>query len=167
MAFILVAFGGSYEDTWRSNVVVSRDLHKIELLKEEKELKQKAIDEIRGKLEAFEAKWNAENPFDNSTQEKTVDIPKWPAGIDQRLITKEMRVERETIKKFNAEVNARNAARHIAYHEKKIQAEKQFLVSINAFDVINPEELGNTYSIAYDLYSMTDHQYEIEEVEEI
>ena len=115
MAFILVAFGGSYEYAWRSNVVVSRDLHKIELLKGEKELRQQQIDEIREKLEAFEKQWHAENPFDDSLQEKVMDIQKWPSGIDQRLITKEMRAERESIRKFNAEVNARNGARRLAY----------------------------------------------------
>ena len=76
MAFILVAFGGSYEYAWRSNVVVSRDLHKIELLKGEKELRQQQIDEIREKLEAFEKQWHAENPFDDSLQENVMDIQK-------------------------------------------------------------------------------------------
>lgn len=167
MAFILIAFGGSYEDAWRTNVVVSRDLQKIEMLQAELELKNETINNIRIQLEAFASKWDLENPFDYSIQEKTKDFPNWVGAIDRRFITEEMKEERKAVINFNAEVNTRNSARLVEYRNKKIQAEKEFLKSINAFDVISETEIGYRYSISYDLFNMTNHNYEIEEVREI
>lgn len=168
MAFILVAFGVSYEDAWRKNVAVSRELEKIVALKEAKESRIKVIDEIRTKLEEFTKEWEASNPFDQASIEKLVEIPKWPSGIDQRLITKEMRAERQSIKDFNEEVNRRNSERHTAYRDRRLAAEIEFLRPLGLFELVKEENISEGYySIAYRLYCITDRQYEIEEVEEI
>lgn len=167
MAYILIAFGGSYEDAWRSNIVVSRDLHKIELLKGEKELHRDTILEIKRTVEEYSEWWRKANPFDDSSMEKTVNLPKWPSGIDQRLITKEMRIERDTIKKFNDGVNQRNAARNMEYRTRNYNAEKDFARTLGLFELVSEESTQTYLSIPYSLISYSDLNYEIGEVKEI
>lgn len=166
MAFILVASGGSYEDAWQSNIAVSKDQLAIEQLKLKKENEREFIESVSEKLGEFIKQWEAENPFDANSLEKTVDVPKWPSGIDQRLITKEMRIERDTIRNFNTQVCFRNSERTVAHNKLRMAAEYAFCESQLLFDVINKEEFHESF-ISYRLHQHIDMRYEIEEVEEI
>jgi hypothetical protein len=167
MAYVLIAVGGSYEGAWRSNVAASRDLHKIELLKAEKEFQRDAILEIKAKVEEFSMQWRLDNPFDTSSIEKVLNVPKWPAGMSQKMITKEMSDHRECIRKFNQEAQQRNAARQLEYREKNYNAEKEFARALGLFDLVKEDSTRAFYCVALSLSDYSGTYYEIEEIEEI
>ena len=168
MIFILVAFGGSYEDAWRANVAASTDKSKIEELKILKEERREKIKVCKDQITKFCNQWDEANPFDQTSLEKTVDVPKWPSGINQKLITKEMRIERDTIRKFNDGVLQRNAAKQAEHRNRRVTAEKEYAREIGLFDIIPEEKLtGSYYSLSYELYSRCETNYEIDEVKEI
>ena len=168
MIYILVAFGGSYEDAWRANVAASTDKTKVEELMANKEDRREKLKVCKQQLEEFCNQWDEANPFDQSTVEKLVDVPKWPSGIAQNLITKEMRIERDTIRKFNEGVNQRNAARYAEHRALRAVAEKEYARSIGLFELIPEEKFSFTfYSLGYELFNRCDTNYEIDEVKEI
>lgn len=167
MAFILVASGGSYDDAWHRNVVMSKNLAAIEEVKTKKENERDFIAACNEQLSEFIKEWEKENPFDNSVLEKVVDIPKWPAGIDQRLITKEMRIERDTIRSFNLQVTARNREAVLAHTKLRWIAERNFCENLGLFNVLDKILFAEGF-ISYRLYHQEiDVTYEIEEIEEI
>lgn len=166
MAFILVASGGSYEDAWRRNVVMSKNLAAIEEVKNKKENDRDFIAACQGQLNEFIKEWEKKNPFDSNALEKVVDVPKWPAGIDQRLITKEMRVERETIRSFNLQVTARNREAILAHTKLRWIAEREFCENLGLFNVLDKLVFTEGF-ISYRLYQEIDVAFEIEEIEEI
>jgi hypothetical protein len=168
MIFILVAFGGSYEDAWRANVAASTNKTKIEQLKADKEKRREKLKVCKQQIQTFCDRWDEANPFDQTTLEKVVDVPKWPSGITQKLITKEMRIERETIREFNNGVMQRNAARNYEHRNRRIEAEFEYARSIGLFDIIPEEKFtGAYYSLSYELYTKCETNYEIDEVKEI
>ena len=169
MIFILVAFGGSYEDAWRANVAASTDKAKIEQLKILKEGRREKIKVCKDQITEFCNRWDEANPFDQTSLEKTVDVPKWPSGINQKLITKEMRIERDTIRKFNDGVLQRNAAKQVEHRNRRVAAEKEYAREIGLFDIISEEKFTGSsyYSLSYELYSRCETNYEIDEVKEI
>lgn len=168
MIFILVAFGGSYEDAWRANVAASTDKPKIEQLKTNKEERREKLKVCKQQIQEFCDRWDEANPFDQTTLEKVVDVPKWPSGIAQKLITKEMRIERETIREFNNGVMQRNAAKNAEHRKRRIEAEFEYARSIGLFDLIPEEKFtGACYSLSYELYNRCETNYEIDEVKEI
>ena len=166
MAFILVASGGSYEDAWQSNVAVSRDKIAIEELKIKKENEREFIAACSEKLDAFIKEWEMKNPFDPNILEKTVAVPKWPSGIDQRMITKEMRIERDTVRNFNNQVCFRNSERITRHNKLRMVAELEFCEALELFDVVDRESFHESF-ISYRLHQHINVRYEIEEVEEI
>ena len=109
------------------------------------------------------------HPFDDSVIEKMQVVPKWQPGIDQRLITKEMRAERESIRAFNMEVSIRNSERIMANNKWRNQALLDFAVSagLDFADLANSEEAKNISAIGITsrLRRDTDVAYRIDEVD--
>ena len=166
MLYILIALGGECCYTNKMVIAVSKDLSKIEALKNKKENENKKIKEIFSKLSQFSVKWYNEN-IDAAEYRQKAKIPKWPAGLDQRAITEEMRAEREKIKAFNAAVDEYNNNLQKAFSLKGIEAEKEYLKSINAFDILSESEYdANNHSFIH-VYGAVDCDYAIEEIEEI
>lgn len=166
MAFILVAFGGSYDDAWQNNVAVSTDEAAITALKVKKESEREILISCSKKLNEFVKEWEKKNPFDSNLLEKTANLPKWPSGIDQRMITKEMRSERESICAYNNGVNDRNRAQLLAHNKLRIDAEHEICEELGLFNVLDRSLFANSF-ITHRLYQFIDVQYQIEEIEEI
>lgn len=166
MAFILVASGGSHDDAWHRNVVVSKNLAAIKEIKTKKENARDFIAGCRTQLDNFIREWEKNNPFDNSILEKIVDVPKWPAGVNHRLITKEMRIERDTIRSFNLKSIERNREAILAHTKLRWIAERDFCENLGLFEVLDKNVFVEGF-ISYRMYQEIDVYYEIEEIEEI
>lgn len=167
MAYILQVSGGQYEEEYTSNVVVSRDLDKIEAHKAKLEHKRDLLVDIRNKTATYSREYDVTNPFDHFAQEHGLPIPKWPAGIAQHLITPEMRAEREAIIETNAEIHKRNSVRSMEWLNKYKEAEHEFVNRLGLFDLIDKSELDYYNSVPAVLFKYTDMRYQIKEIEEI
>lgn len=165
--YIAVAFGGSYEDAWESNHVASLDQSKIVRYVEEQNARIARLKDVEGQLFTFTVEYDKKNPFDRSQMEAQQEVPKWPSGIDQRLITKEMRAERDSIRAFNAEVIARNHQRMMKYNEERNEAMLGFLISIgfDFKDLPNSESAEGLTHVASKFHHATDVSYRVDEVD--
>lgn len=167
MAYILQVTGGQYDEEYTSNVVVSRDLTKIEERKANLEHKRDLLVDIYNKTATYSREYYVENPFDHSAQEHGLPIPKWTAGIAQHLITPEMRAERDAIIETNAEIHKRNSTRSMEWINKYKEAELEFAQEFGLFDLIDKSELDYNHSVTATLFKYTDMRYQIKEIEEI
>ncbi len=166
--YVAIAFGGSYEDAWENNVAASKDRLKIERYVEDQNARIARLTEIELAVRQFAEEYDKKNPFDRSTYEAAFDVPKWPAGMDQRLITSEMRAERESIKKLNAEIAQRNHARMTSHNEARNEAINSFAFAhgLDQEDVSNWDEATN-FNIIHYLNNATGTKYRVDEVDEI
>lgn len=167
MAYILQVSGGQYDAAYTSNVAVSRNLRKIELLKTELERKRDLIVDIYNKTSKHSREWDEANPFDHEAQEQTLAVPKWPAGLDQRLITQDMRDERNTIKNINEGICVRNSARSQAWVDRYHEAELAHARELGLFDVFPESELQYYHSVTSAISKFSSMFYSIEIIEEI
>ena len=163
--YLLVASGGSYEDAWEKVELASKDKSKLEAEKFKREELRDFCKEAIKKIESFVEDWNSINPM--VILEELAAVPKWPSGLDQRLITKEMKAERQTLVQFNKEVLARNHQKISEHNTKRFTAEVEYGEHIGLFERVPKENFTQGWSVAYLLYPYIEAQYEIQEVEEI
>lgn len=79
--------------------------------------------------------------------------PRWPAGIPQNLITKEMRDERERIKKEASEVQERNEVKWKRYYEIIDKLVQEYKDSLNLHKEVL-DEIETDYVRSYDWYEL-------------
>lgn len=164
--YIAVSSGGSYEDAWECNCIASLDKQKIVDYVDGQNARIARLKDFQGKLMAFSFEYDQKNPFNQLEQESQIPVPKWPAGIDQRLITSEMRAERDSIRAFNAEVISRNHQRVIEYNNARNDASIAYLESIGFdFADLGPEADSGFPHITSKFYRATDIVYRVEEVD--
>lgn len=159
--YISVAYGGAYENAWETNMAASLDLSKIEELNTQQEARVRYLKGIQEQVDAFIVERDNNVCFDRDKEyEKLLDLPKMPS--DNKLITKEMRQERERIRNENAEIAQRNSAKYMEFYNERNDAIEAFARSIG-FD----EELPDGKKVQSFLYNETDVSYRIDEVEMI
>ena len=163
--YLLVASGGSYEDAWEKVELASKDKSKLEAEQVKLEGLRDFCKELMAKLSSFVEDWNAVNA--GPPLEELAEVPKWPSGLDQRLITREMKAERQTLVQFNKEVLARNHQKISDHNGKRFAAELEYAEHLGLFDRVPKENFTQGWSVAYLLYPYLEAKYEIQEVEEI
>lgn len=93
------------------------------------------------------------------------------AGMDQRLITKEMRIERDTIREFNAQVAKRNSDRMVAHNQKRNVAMLEFALSIGLskedLPDFDPANVLSDMPLTSRLYIATNVEYRVDSVDKI
>jgi hypothetical protein len=117
--YLLVASGGSYEDAWEKVELASKDKSKLEAEQVKREGLRDFCKEVIKQLESFVDDWNSVNVME--ALEEPANVPKWPSGLDQRLITKEMKAERQSLTQFNKEVLARNHQKISEHNNKRLR----------------------------------------------
>ena len=163
--YLLVASGGAYEDAWEKVELASKDKSKLEGVQVQREQLRDFCKEVIKKLESFVEDWNSVNVM--ASLEELAEVPKWPSGLDQRLITKEMKAERQTLVQFNKEVLARNHRKISDHNAKRFASEVQYAECLGLFEQVPKEQFTQGWSVAYLLHPYLEAQYEIQEVEEI
>lgn len=163
--YLLVASGGAYEDAWEKVELASKDKSKLESEQVKREGLRDFCKEAIKKIESFVDDWNSVNNM--TSLEELADVPKWPSGLDQRFITKEMKAERQTLVQFNKDVLARNHQKIADHNNKRFAAEVEYAEQIGLFEHVPKENFTQGWSVAYLLYPYIEAQYEIQEVEEI
>ena len=163
--YLLVASGGSYEDAWEKVELASKDKSKLEAEQVKREGLRDFCKEVIKQLESFVDDWNSVNVME--ALEEPANVPKWPSGLDQRLITKEMKAERQSLTQFNKEVLARNHQKISEHNNKRFAAEVEYAEHLGLFDRVPKENFTQGWSVAYLLFPYLEARYEIQEVEEI
>ena len=167
--YIAVAYGGSYEDVWETNLAASFNQEKINSFVNEKVALVERVKAASAKLGEFATEYERLNMFDRSRMDAQKEVPKWPAGIDQRLITKEMRAERESIRAYNAAVISRNHKRMMDHNDRRNEAMVAFLMSIgfDFKDLSGEEPFSCGVNISTQIYRVTSVSYRVDEVDAI
>ena len=85
--------------------------------------------------------------------EKVPEYPRWPAGIPQKLITKEMRDERERIKKEAMEIQKRNDEKSKKFYDLINKSIREYKDTLNLSKNIL-EEMDVDYVRGYDWFEL-------------
>jgi|GEM_PF-4723212 len=169
--YLAVAYGGSYDESWERIVVASTNADKIRRYVEEQTARVERLKDVEIKTDSFAVDYDTLHPLDHSIMESLVNLPKWPAGIDQRLITREMRAERNSIRALNDEISTRNRTRVTEHTARRNEALLAFAISVglNLDDLPDAGVLrmANAPGITSLLYRATDISYRIDEVDTI
>lgn len=147
----------SYDDSYNSNVFATIDKEKAESKVIELKEKQKIYLETLGKLNELNEKILKElGPVPIG---KIIDIPKWPSGMKESMITQEMRDERSKIKLLNEKTRFQYT------EDDKIRVD---FIKEKEFELLKPLGYKLTDKI-YDSWKRHDDNidYYIEEVEVI
>ena len=103
--FIIRAISGDYDISNYTVGWVETKEQSIEKVKHMNEIRELAI-KMRTKI--WEHRNSLYDIVPKEDSEESPSYPKWPAGIAQRDITKEMRDERNRIKQLQSEISERN-----------------------------------------------------------
>lgn len=103
--FVVVAYGGSYDDAWEQNVVGSTSAQKAQDYIDARLLDAERFAEIDAQLSVAAKSIIKQLP----AGKPLLPTKPWPAGLGEKDITPEMRAEREAIQQANAKINQENS----------------------------------------------------------
>lgn len=113
--YVMIAYGGSYEDAWRSNRLASLDKSALEAVANVKNEEIRVLTEKQERVREHMQVWAKKNPTPPHPGEVYVDkltVPTW-VHLKEKEITAEMRAERALLKEENQ--RRQTAAYEIAY----------------------------------------------------
>jgi hypothetical protein len=115
--------------------------------------KAKHMNEVHELAEKYKNQvWDYRNRiYDTIPKEELEQVPsypKWPAGLAEKLITKEMRDERETIKQLQVEIGERNDIKYKKRNDEIERLTNEFQDSLN----LTPEVLKAFFYVEHISY---------------
>lgn len=148
--FVIRAISSDYDiSPWPVGWVETKEeaIEKAKHMNEVHELTVKYRDKI----------WDYRNSlYDTLPKEELEHIPsypKWPAGIAQKDITKEMRDERDSIKKLQDEIGERNGVKNKKRHDEIERLTQEFVNSLNLSSEVL-KELEVEHVDSYDWFEL-------------
>jgi hypothetical protein len=122
--FIVVAYGGQYENAWGSISAAFTDRSSAEAYILYKEDLAQRIYQKEVLLAAFYEKYEAENPRPPRAVQHV--LPRWRSGMSEKDITPEMRTERTRLFDLNSKLAEEASIAYEIYEETLLAAQQQY-----------------------------------------
>lgn len=159
IVYLVVEYGGEYEDKWSTNVKAYYERAKAEQFIIDWKIEQESLERKAETLMSFRQQYVTDNPK-YIGYEHLEEIPRWKPGIAQTEITFEMRAERDEIKARNVERDKRNTEREDSWNAKYLIAANELRTTIDVplLTTVHEESFHRMYSDS----SMTIEELELE-----